>query len=114
MHKVKRRWGSYEVLATKEGCLIKELIIEPGKSISLQYHNYRDEHWVIRSGVGAVRVGENIIRAEAGSTFSIKAGQIHKILNIGLEELVLIEVQLGKTLSEDDIIRLEEIDETRL
>lgn len=69
---------------------------------------------MVLAGVGAVRINENIIRAEVGSSFSIKAQQIHKILNIGLENLILIEVQLGTTLTEEDIVRLEKIDGTEL
>jgi mannose-1-phosphate guanylyltransferase len=111
---VNRRWGYYKILAEKQGYIVKELTLLPEKSISLQYHNYRDEHWIILSGNGLVRIRDELFKAIPDSNFVIRRGEKHKIANTGKENLTLIEIQIGKILSEDDIIRFEKINETGL
>ncbi len=102
-----KRWGSYNLLYYDRQVKIKCLVLEVGKSTSLQLHNYRTEDWVIISGVGKVIVGNNIHTVSRGAIFSIPKNCCHQIQNTSnREKLILLEIQLGSILCEDDIIRL--------
>lgn len=106
----KRQWGSYYILEhneQKEGIqsVTKKLIIESGKNISYQYHQYRSEVWTVIGGMGIFILNNKIYPAKTGSVFKIKTGDKHTIRSI--EKLTMIEVQLGTNLVEDDIIRIE-------
>ena len=74
----------------------------------MQYHNNREEHWIVIGGKGKVIISEKEFQAEVGSKFYIEKKDIHRIENNYEEPLVLIEVQLGDKISEDDIVRLED------
>lgn len=105
---VNRPWGTYSVL--EEGPLykIKRLVVKPGASLSLQLHHHRSEHWVVVQGRARVTNGDrDYTIGENESTF-IPAGQQHRLANPGLIDLVVIEVQSGIYLGEDDIVRLED------
>jgi mannose-1-phosphate guanylyltransferase / mannose-6-phosphate isomerase len=109
-----RKWGSWEVLQVGERFKVKRLVIEPGHGISLQQHLHRSEHWVIVQGTAEVRIG-NVTRllTEDQGTY-VPLGTIHKLINPGKIPLVIIEVQSGSYLEEDDIIRLSETSEATL
>ncbi|MDR2559851.1 MAG: cupin domain-containing protein [Oscillospiraceae bacterium] len=100
-----RRWGEYTVLAQKEHCLVKHLLIKAGKAISLQTHAYRDEVWVITSGEGTFTLDDETRTVMAGDVLKIMRGQKHKIA--GISDLHFTEVQLGEKFDESDIIRLD-------
>ena len=105
-----RPWGSYHVLATGEGYCIKLLTVQPGQSLSLQYHRHRQEEWTIISGEGCIQVGTFWHRTYGGLRISILPNVQHRI-SVPTEShtpLILCEVQLGVLLSEDDIVRLED------
>jgi mannose-1-phosphate guanylyltransferase/mannose-6-phosphate isomerase len=106
---VHRPWGSYTVLEEAAGHKIKRIVVKPQASLSLQMHHHRSEHWVVLSGVAQVVNGsrESTIRSNE-STF-IPAGHKHRLTNTGDEELVIIEVQTGSYLGEDDIVRFDDI-----
>ncbi len=106
-----RRWGFYKILHKEEKYLVKEVTIEPKQSISLQYHNQRNELWHILSGTGIVYINNLIYPCKEGSHFMIQSSEIHKITNTGDTDLVFIEIQTGTILSEGDIVRLEPITE---
>lgn len=104
-----RPWGSWEVLSDETlnpGCIIKRIIVKPGKRLSLQYHFHRNELWFVSKGT-ALAIKNNIeFKLSFGSTFSIPAGALHRLENIGDEDLVIIEIQSGHILNEDDIVRI--------
>ncbi len=100
-------WGQAVYLNTDgRRYLIKKMRILPGQQLSLQYHRYREEHWLIVEGDAEVTVGSRIQFYTAPQYIHIPVGQIHRIANVGVIELVLLEVQRGDWLSENDIVRL--------
>ena len=101
-----RPWGTYEVLLDKPDHKVKEIYVKPNHRFSLQYHDHREEHWVIVEGIGTITQGEieSIIRP--GEYAYIPKGSIHR-LHGGDEGITFIEVQRG-ICEEDDIIRIED------
>ena len=103
-----RPWGTYESISRGERFQVKRIVVHPGKSLSLQMHHHRAEHWVVVEGVAEVVNGEQtLLLSENQSTF-IPVGAKHRLTNPGLTNLVLIEVQSGSYLGEDDIVRFED------
>ncbi len=109
MHKkVFRPWGSYLSIADDKGWQVKKINVNPGASLSLQKHKFRTEHWIVVSGIALVELeGEKKILKENQSTY-IPLGFKHRLSNPGKQPLVLIEVQSGSYLGEDDIIRYDD------
>jgi mannose-1-phosphate guanylyltransferase / mannose-6-phosphate isomerase len=103
---VHRPWGTYATLKEEAGYKVKRITVKPGASLSLQYHHQRAEHWVLVKGLALVQVGDREFRTEPGQYQHIPVKEKHRLSNIGSEELVLIEVQCGGYLGEDDIVRL--------
>jgi len=103
-----RPWGRWEVLAVGEGFAVKKITVKPGEILSLQYHHYRAEHWIVLAGEAEVTVDGIVQRKIPDETVYIPVGAKHRIANPGSEELVFIEVQTGDKLVEDDIVRLED------
>ncbi|PIE63835.1 MAG: mannose-1-phosphate guanylyltransferase/mannose-6-phosphate isomerase [Desulfobacterales bacterium] len=102
-----RAWGSYVVLEKKENCIIRKVFIHPGMKQSLQKHNHRVEHWVVVSGTAKIRCGDKTkLYCENQSCYA-PAGVLHCLENPGILPLVLIEVQVGDYLGDDDIIRVD-------
>ncbi len=104
-----RPWGSYTVLEETPGYKIKRIVVNPGASLSLQMHHHRSEHWIVVSGMARVVNGEMEIYVNRNESTYIPAGHKHRLENPGLLELVMIEVQSGQYLGEDDIVRMEDI-----
>lgn len=103
-----RPWGKYTTLAEGDGYKVKRIVINPGQSISLQVHYHRSEHWTVISGTGKLTLNEKeIIFRENESTY-IPIGTAHRLENPGKLPLSIIEVQNGKYLEEDDIVRLDD------
>lgn len=103
-----RPWGTYEQLARGERFQVKRIVVQPGEQLSLQLHYYRAEHWIVVDGTAEVQIGEKKeILTENQSTY-IPVGTIHRLKNPGKLPLILIEVQSGSYLGEDDIVRLED------
>jgi HAD superfamily hydrolase (TIGR01484 family) len=103
-----RPWGAWEVLAAGQGFKVKRMTVSPGHRLSLQQHRHRAEHWFVFGGEAHVTCGENCMHLGEGQTVTIPPGCTHRIENRGQSELVVIEIQLGSYLEEDDIIRLED------
>ena len=103
-----RPWGHYENLLERDDHKVKEIIVKPGKRLSLQQHQHRAEHWTVVSGVAQVTVGEQETLLKPGQTVEIPKGAVHRIMNPGNIPLVFVEVQTGEYFGEDDIIRLED------
>ncbi len=110
VHKtVHRPWGTYTTLEEDERFKIKRIVVKPGQRLSLQMHHHRSEHWVVVSGMARVEHnGREFFLNTNESTF-IPAGHQHRLENPGVIDLVLIEVQSGDYLGEDDIVRLDDV-----
>ena len=103
---VHRPWGTYASLKEEDGYKVKRITVKPGESLSLQYHHQRAEHWVVVQGTAIVQVGDVEHKTLPGQYRYIPLKEKHRLTNIGKDELVLIEVQCGDYLGEDDIVRL--------
>lgn len=106
---VTRPWGTYTTIKEEGGYKVKRITVRVGQSLSLQYHHHRAEHWTVVKGRGLVQVGDMEYPTGPGEYRYIPLGEKHRLTNIGEEELVLIEVQIGNYLGEDDIVRLQDI-----
>ena len=106
--KIFRPWGSYFSMAEGINWQVKRINVNPGQSLSLQKHNHRNEHWVVVSGEALVEVGEEKKNLFKNQSVYIPLGCKHRLSNPGEEQLILIEVQSGSYLGEDDIIRYED------
>lgn len=100
-----RPWGTYTVLEEAEGYKVKRIVVYPNAKLSLQHHHHRSEHWIVVTGEAEVVNGDQTLHLTANQSTYIKQGDIHRLTNIGSENLVLIEVQCGSYLGEDDIVR---------
>lgn len=105
---VNRPWGTYTTLKEEVGYKVKRITVRPGQSLSLQYHHHRAEHWTVVRGHGVVQIGDVEYPTGPGEYRYIPLGETHRLTNKGEEELVLIEVQIGDYLGEDDIVRLQD------
>ena len=106
--KMYRPWGSYETLIMGDRFQVKQIIVNPGASLSLQMHHHRAEHWVVVSGTAEVQIDEaKRILTEDQSVY-IPLGSKHRLTNPGKLPLTLIEVQSGGYLGEDDIVRFDD------
>ena len=105
---VHRPWGTYTVLEEGARFKIKRIVVKPGAALSLQYHNRRSEHWVVVSGTAKIVNGENELILGIDQSSYIPAGSAHRLSNPGDVDCVMIEVQSGDYLGEDDIVRLED------
>ena len=105
---VYRPWGNYRGIGEGERYQVKEIVVYPGKRLSLQKHHHRAEHWVIVEGSAVVtRDHEELLLSENESVY-LPLGAVHRLMNPGKIELKLIEVQSGSYLGEDDIVRIED------
>ena len=105
---VSRPWGTYTVLEEGPRFKIKRIVVKPGAALSLQMHHHRSEHWIVVQGMAkVVNGGESSLINTNESTF-IPAGHQHRLENPGVIDLMMIEVQSGEYLGEDDIVRFED------
>jgi mannose-1-phosphate guanylyltransferase/mannose-6-phosphate isomerase len=105
---VHRPWGTYTVLEEGARFKIKRIVVKPGASLSLQKHHHRSEHWVVIAGIAKVTNGEAETLVRPDESTYIRAGTVHRLANPGSIDCVLIEVQTGDYVGEDDIVRLED------
>ncbi len=103
--RVYRPWGYYESLQQGPGFQVKRIVVNSGAKLSLQLHHHRSEHWVIIAGVADVIKGEESFQLQANQSTYIPQGTRHRLANQQQEPLVMIEVQTGTYLGEDDIVR---------
>ena len=106
---VTRPWGSYEVLTESEGYKVKRITVVPGGRLSLQSHQHRAEHWVVVTGTATVTVDEAVLTVAATEHVHISLQAKHRLENDTDLPVVLIEVQTGSYLGEDDIVRYDDI-----
>lgn len=103
--KVMRPWGWYDSIAKGDGFQVKLIYVQPGKSLSLQSHKFRSEHWIVVNGTAKVVSGDEILLLKENESTFIPQGVKHQLSNCGDSPLEVIEVQSGSYLGEDDIIR---------
>ena len=106
---VTRPWGTYTVLEEGSRFKIKRIVVRPEASLSLQMHHHRSEHWIVVSGMARVTNGEDEFLLNTNESTFIKPGRTHRLVNPGVIDLVMIEVQSGEYLGEDDIVRFTDI-----
>ncbi|MDO5756468.1 MAG: mannose-1-phosphate guanylyltransferase/mannose-6-phosphate isomerase, partial [Rhodobacterales bacterium] len=104
-----RPWGWYESLAIGGRFQVKRIVVNPGALLSLQSHHHRSEHWIVVAGTARVTVDEEVRLLTENQSIYIPLGAVHRMENPGKVPMVLIEVQTGSYLGEDDIIRYEDI-----
>ncbi len=105
---VYRPWGTYTILEESPSFKIKRIVVKPRASLSLQMHHHRSEHWIVVSGTAEVVNGDNAFLVSTNESTYIPAGHKHRLSNPGIIDLVMIEVQSGQYLGEDDIVRFED------
>lgn len=102
-----RSWGKYTLLTESEGYRVRKIEMDPGASLTMQMHYHRSEHWTVISGTGKIIINDReSIFTENQSTY-IPMGVKHKLSNPGKIPLIIIEVQSGKYINEDDIVVFE-------
>jgi mannose-6-phosphate isomerase len=108
MERGERPWGTYTVLDESAGYKIKRIEVQPGQRLSLQMHHHRSEHWIVVSGTAKVTCGETIRIINVNESTFIPIGTNHRLENPGVIPLIIIEVQSGEYLGEDDIVRFQD------
>jgi mannose-1-phosphate guanylyltransferase/mannose-6-phosphate isomerase len=105
---VYRPWGNYEQLDYGDGYQVKRIVIKPAGVLSLQKHKHRAEHWVVVQGTPEITIDDKVQTLKPNQSIYIPLGSVHRLANRTTEPVVIIEVQTGDYLGEDDIIRLED------
>jgi mannose-6-phosphate isomerase len=103
-----RPWGTYTVVAEGKGFKVKTVEVRPAHRLSYQRHAHRSEHWFVVEGEGVVTIEGEHAEVRRGDAVDVPVGAAHRIHNTGPTSLVLVEVQHGDYLGEDDIFRLED------
>ncbi len=101
-----RPWGSWEVLDQGRDYKVKRITVRSHSRLSLQTHAHRAEHWVVVAGLATCTIGDREVLLQAGESIHVPLGESHRLGNHEDDDLILIEVQLGAYLGEDDIVRL--------
>lgn len=103
-----RPWGSFTVLEEGRGYKIKRIEVKPGHRLSLQMHHHRSEHWIVVCGTAKVTCGDEVQLIYTNQSTYVPQCTSHRLENPGVIPLVLIEVQNGEYLGEDDIVRFQD------
>jgi mannose-1-phosphate guanylyltransferase/mannose-6-phosphate isomerase len=104
-----RPWGWYESLAIGPRFQVKRIVVNPGAALSLQSHVHRAEHWIVVEGTARVTIEDRVVLLGENQSVYVPLGAVHRLENPGKLPMVLIEVQTGSYLGEDDIIRYEDV-----
>ena len=104
-----RPWGWFERLTIHDRFQVKKIFVKPGGALSLQNHHHRSEHWIVVEGTARVTINEDIKLVSEGQSVYIPLGAVHRMENPGKLPMILIEVQTGAYLGEDDIVRYKDI-----
>ena len=104
-----RPWGWFESLALGGRFQVKRILVHPGAALSLQSHVHRSEHWVVVEGTARVTVGDEVKLLTENQSVYVPVGAIHRLENPGKLPMMMIEVQTGAYVGEDDIIRYEDV-----
>jgi len=101
-------WGTWTVLREGMGYKVKLIEVWSGHRLSLQFHHYRSEHWVVVSGRARVMLDDQVLELAPFESAVVRVGAVHRLENPWSDPLVIVEVQRGEILSEEDIVRLED------
>ncbi|MHB1316811.1 MAG: phosphomannose isomerase type II C-terminal cupin domain [Minisyncoccota bacterium] len=101
-----RPWGFFDEFVSNTPCTVKIITVNPGESLSLQYHKNRSEFWVILSGSGFVTVGDTKTPAKEGDRFNVDINTNHRV-EAGTKPVVFLEISTGH-FDENDIVRLDD------
>ncbi|MEL6646094.1 MAG: mannose-1-phosphate guanylyltransferase/mannose-6-phosphate isomerase [Pseudomonadota bacterium] len=104
-----RPWGWFDSLVVGDRFQVKRIFVHPGAALSLQSHVHRAEHWIVVSGTARVTVDDDVKLVSENQSIYIPLGAVHRMENPGKVPMVLIEVQTGSYLGEDDIVRYEDV-----
>lgn len=104
-----RPWGSYTILAEGDGFKVKKITVNPGAKLSLQMHYHRSEHWTVISGTGKLTLDDKVVVFKENESTYIPIAVKHRLENPGSIPLSIIEVQNGRYLGEDDIVRFDDV-----
>jgi len=104
-----RPWGWFETLVLGGRFQVKRIVVHPGAALSLQSHHHRSEHWIVVSGTAKVTIGDEVKLLSENQSVYVPLGAVHRMENPGKVDMVLIEVQTGSYLGEDDIVRYEDV-----
>jgi mannose-1-phosphate guanylyltransferase/mannose-6-phosphate isomerase len=104
-----RPWGWFESLAVGDRFQVKRILVKQGAALSLQSHQHRSEHWIIVQGTARVTLDTTEKLLAENQSIYIPLGAVHRIANTGKVPVVMIEVQTGAYLGEDDILRYEDV-----
>ena len=104
-----RPWGWFESLALGDCFQVKRICVKPGAALSLQSHKHRSEHWIVVEGTARVTIDDEVKLVSEGQSVYVSLGAKHRLENPGESSMVLIEVQIGSYLGEDDIVRYEDV-----
>lgn len=104
-----RPWGWFESLVIGERFQVKRIVVHPGAALSLQSHHHRAEHWIVVEGTAEVTIGDEVKLVSENQSVYVPLGATHRMKNPGKVDMVLIEVQTGTYLGEDDIVRYEDV-----
>ena len=104
-----RPWGWFESLALDDCFQVKRICVKPGAALSLQSHKHRSEHWIVVEGIAKVTIEDEIKLVSEGQSVYVPLGAKHRMENPGKSPMLLIEVQIGTYLGEDDIIRYDDV-----
>ena len=106
--KIYRPWGFYTSVVEEPRWQVKQILVKPGEQLSLQMHHHRSEHWIVVKGTAKVEINERLTILSENQSIYIPLGAKHRLTNPGKIPLILIEVQSGSYVGEDDIIRFED------
>ena len=104
----RRPWGHWVVLDVTPRLVVKKLVVELGRRISLQIHKFRSERWIVMQGVAHVQLGGEQFTMQMGDGVLIPQNTPHRLSNESEHPLLILEVQFGELLSENDIERLDD------
>ncbi len=107
--RVARPWGHYDVKASEPGYKVKCVLVRPGAALSSQFHYHRAEHWIVVKGTASITADGEEREIGVNESIFIPQGTIHRLENRTEKPLELVEVQTGKYLGEDDIVRIEDV-----
>ena len=104
-----RPWGNFITIEENENWKVKKIEINPGSRISLQLHKHRSEHWIVVSGIANVEIDDKFSEIRKNESIYVPKGCKHRLSNLREKSLIIIEIQSGSYLGEDDIIRFKDM-----
>ena len=106
--RVDKPWGRFEQYAHNVPCTVKIITVEPGGTLSSQYHHHRDELWVVLDPGAKVQLGDRVLHPKPEEKLFIPRGTVHRLSCEGGRPTRILEVSFGE-FDENDIVRLEDV-----